>query len=205
VSHHPQREEQLNRLTRVVDVVFALVIWRAFMLLPHAGDDPEWTSIFDMLAAEWPVFGIVLLVTLIIVIYWQQHNMITRHLVATDAKHSGLAIFQLLFLLFFLYAITQGMQLGASASQRAFESSTAVLVGLFSNLSWRYATRHRKRMIDPEASDDEIELVSNRILAEPVTAVLTIPFAFVGPWFWELSWFLYPLIRKFFNRIQKDT
>ena len=205
MSSNPQREEQLNRLTRVIDVVFALVIWRAFMLLPRVGENPAWTSVADMLADEWQVFGVVLLLTLIVIIYWQQHNMITRPLVATDARHSGLAIFQLLFLLLFLYAISQGLQLGASASQRAFESSTAVLVGVFSNLSWRYATRNRKRMIDPEVSDEEIGLVSHRILAEPVTAVLTIPFAFMGPWFWELSWFLYPLIRKFFNRAQKKA
>jgi uncharacterized membrane protein len=205
MSRNAHREEQLNRLTRVVDVVFALVIWRAFMLLPHAGENPAWTSVADMLADEWQVFGVVLLLTLIVIIYWQQHNMITRHLIATDARHSGLAIFQLLFLLLFLYAISQGLQLGASASQRAFESSTAVLVGVLSNLSWRYATRNRKRMIDPEASDEKIDQVSHKILAEPVTALLTIPFAFMGPWFWELSWFLYPLIRKFFSRFRKSA
>jgi hypothetical protein len=38
------------------------------------------------------------------------------------------------------------------------------------------------------------EIARDRILAEPITAIVTIPVAFVGPIFWEISWLSYPLL-----------
>jgi len=204
VSQSTQRGLQLIRLTHIIDVVFALVIWRIFQLLPKPGDNPAWESVADMLADQWPSFGVMLLAVLIVIIYWQQHNAITRYLVATDSKHTTLSIFQVLFLLLFLYSIGAGMALGASPSQRAFESAATLMVGLFSNLSWRYAI-HGRRLLDPDIDQEKVEDVSRKIMAEPVTAAITVPFAYIGPWMWEVSWFLYPLIRRLFSRLRRHV
>jgi hypothetical protein len=34
----------------------------------------------------------------------------------------------------------------------------------------------------------------DRVMAEPITAIITLPCAFVGPIIWEISWFSYPLV-----------
>ncbi len=48
---------QLSRLERIMDVVFALVIWRLFTFLPtqKVGEN-KWASVSEMLAAEWEGF-----------------------------------------------------------------------------------------------------------------------------------------------------
>ena len=45
------------------------------------------------------------------------------------------------------------------------------------------------------------ELTDDVSLAEPLTAVLTIFVAFLGPWLWELAWFAYPLIAFVLRRM----
>jgi hypothetical protein len=121
----------------------------------------------------------------------------------TDSVHSGLAVFQLFFVLLLLYAIKLSIVGGSAPDTRVFESVAATLVGLFAYLAWRYAAR-RRRLIESELSDDAIRETSRRNLAEPLTALMTIPFAFVGPLVWELSWFLYPIIQRLVRRRMPD-
>ena len=75
-------------------------------------------------------------------------------------------------------------------------------MGLAAYLGRWYAWR-KAGLVAPEVSMGEAVAISKRNLAEPVTAVLTIPFAFVGPIAWELSWFLYPGLRYLLGRRQQ--
>ncbi|KPJ90221.1 MAG: hypothetical protein AMJ53_14450, partial [Gammaproteobacteria bacterium SG8_11] len=80
---------------------------------------------------------------------------------------------------------------------RAFESATAALMGFFSYAGWRYAMNHG--LLSADISQEKALQIRQRNFSEPATALVTIPFAFIGPWLWELSWFLYPIIRKAFS------
>ena len=194
---------QLTRLVRVMDVVFAIVIWRLFMLLPRPTDNgAEWDSVWAMLQEEWFSFLYVLLGTVIVIIYWLQNNSLLGNLKKTNGVHTAISIFQLLFVLMFLYAINSGVVLGAGADSRMFESVTTMMIGVMAWLGWYYAMR-KADLLDPELSKDEAEHILQKNLAEPITAVITIPFAFVGAVAWELSWFLYPFIKYLFSRLKK--
>lgn len=195
-----QGERQLRRLSRLADVVFALVIWRIFTILPRPDPtNPQWDTILEMFTDQWPRFVVPLLAIVIVVIYWLQNNAMIGRLRATDAVHSGIAIFQLFLLLFFLYTIGVGLGVEAAADSRVFESLGAALVGMAAYLGWWYAWR-RGRLLAADVSPGEAQAVATRSLAEPLTAMLTIPFAFIGPLAWELSWFLYPLVRRLIGR-----
>jgi hypothetical protein len=37
-------------------------------------------------------------------------------------------------------------------------------------------------------SGEDADALKISVLAEPVTALLTIPLAYVGPWAWEIGW-----------------
>ena len=50
------------------------------------------------------------------------------------------------------------------------------------------------RLLLPEVTEQYAYRLRDRILAEPITAIITIPFAFVGPILWEISWLSYPLV-----------
>ena len=86
---------------------------------------------------------------------------------------------------------------------RAFESFTAMMVGVMSLLAWHYAM-HKGDMLDPDLDAEEAIHIRQKNMAEPVTAAITIPFAFVGPIAWELSWFLYPFIKYIYSRAIKQ-
>ena len=191
---------QLSRLERMMDVVFALVIWRLFTFLPtQEVDDDKWASVTNMLIEEWETFVFVLLAVVIVIIYWLQNNSLLGNLKKTDGIHTAISIFQLFFVLLFIYSIGAGVRIGSGADSSAFESVMAMMVGLMSLLSWHYAM-HKGNLLDPELSAEEAVHIRQRNMAEPITAAITIPFAFVGPVAWELSWFLYPLIKYLYSQ-----
>ncbi len=195
---------QLSRLERIMDVIFALVIWRLFTFLPTQDvDGNKWASVTEMLLAEWKVFVFVLLAVVIVIIYWLQNNSLLGNLKKTDAIHTAISIFQLFFVLLFLYAIGSGVRIGSGTDSSAFESISAMMVGLLSLLAWHYAM-HKGNLLDPELSAEDAVHIRQKNMAEPITAAITIPFAFVGPIAWELSWFLYPFIKYLFSRVYKS-
>ena len=80
-----------------------------------------------------------------------------------------------------------------SPGTRAFESNAAALVGIAGGWGWAYAVKNN-RLLLPEVTEQYARQLKDRILAEPNTAFITVPFAFVGPLFWEISWLSYPLM-----------
>ena len=195
---------QLSRLERMMDVVFALVIWRLFTFLPtQQVDGNKWASVTEMLIAEWQIFVFVLLAVVIVIIYWLQNNSLLGNLKKTDGIHTAISIFQLFFVLLFIYSIGAGVRIGSGADSSVFESVMAMMVGLMSLLAWHYAM-HKGNLLDPELSAENAAHLRQKNMAEPITAAITIPFAFVGPLAWELSWFLYPFIKYLFSKVNKS-
>lgn len=195
---------QLARLERIMDVVFALVIWRLFTFLPtQPVDGGKWASVSEMLLTEWKIFVVVLLAVIIVIIYWLQNNSLLGNLKKTDTIHTAISVFQLFFVLLFLYAIGSGIRIGSGEDSRIFESVAAMMVGLLSLLAWHYAM-FKGNLLDPELSVEDAVHIRQKNMAEPITAAITITFAFVGPLAWELSWFLYPFIKYQFSKIKKS-
>jgi uncharacterized membrane protein len=183
---------QLNRLETLSDVVFAIVIWRAFMILPNPLEaEVGWRTIGGFFAEEWPAFLAVGIGLAFTIIYWLQNNVLLGHLERTDGRHTLLVVLQLFFLLIFLRVIVMGVAFEPSAAMRALEGIAAAMVGISGAWGWAYAIKDR-RLLPEELSDEEAGALNDRIAAEPATALFTIPFAFF-PIFWEISWFSYPM------------
>jgi uncharacterized membrane protein len=205
MTNLPAKESlKLVRLERLMDVVYALVIWRLFMILPRPqeGEDDTYT-VLDLIIHDWDIFVLLLLALVIVIIFWLQNNSLFDKLKATDRIHTAIVIFQIFFLLFFLYSIGVGLRLGAGADSRLLESFAAFLLAISAYLGWYYAYR-MGNLVSDDVPVEKSEEILKRNLAEPITALLTIPFAFVGPIAWELSWFLYPFIRWTFHRLAKQ-
>ena len=191
---------QLHRLTRMIDVVYAIVIWRIFILLPSpTAEQLSWEHIGAFLSDNIGVFLMVLIGIAVTIIYWIQNNVLFGNLKSTDSRHSILSILQLFFLLVFLLSLGDGIKLGASTGTRALESITAALVGIAGVWSWAYAIKNH-RLLLPEVTEQYAYGLRDRILAEPITAIITVPFAFAGPILWEISWLSYPLIVSLVRR-----
>jgi uncharacterized membrane protein len=185
---------QLQRLARMVDVVYAIIIWRAFTLLPRpTAEQLSWEHIGAFLSANIGGFLLVIIGIIVTIIYWIQNNVLFGNLQSTDSRHTILSILQLFFLLVFLVALRLGIELGASNGTRALESLAAALVGIAGGWGWLYAIKNH-RLLLPEVTEQYAYQLRDRILAEPITAIITIPLAFVGPILWEISWLSYPLV-----------
>ena len=200
VAARRRETSQLRRLETLTDVVYGIAIWRVFILFPRP-DQPAWNwhSWREFLAAEGMTIVLIAIGVAVLIIYWLQSNTLFSLVERADGKFAVRAIMQLFFVLLFLFAIRVGTELPASAWTRGFESVAALLLGLSSTWMWSYAAKGR-RLLHDDVTDDEAKAVRKRITAEPATALFTLPFAFT-PWLWELAWFTYPAVRRFFGRV----
>ncbi len=181
---------QLSRLERLADVIYALVLWRLFTLIPKPiSAEGAWHTFSEYLAANGMTLIIVVIGVIFVIIYWLQSNTLLGNLEKSDSKHTILSIVQLFALLLFLMSLNLGVVLGGSAFTRVLESATAALAGLSGAFAWRYGIKNR-RLIQPDVTDFDAQKILDGVLAEPLTALMTIPFAFAGPWIWEASWLL---------------
>ena len=187
---------QLRRLETLTDVVYALVLWRVFMLIPRPGIGTEtWTSVRDYVSDEWIALALIVIGVAFTIIYWLQSNTLFSALKRTDSRHTVLCIVQLFFVLIFLYSLRLGVELGGSLGTRLVESCAAAAVGLMAAWAWSYARRGR-RLLRPDVTTEEAQALAKRITAEPITAIATIPMAFLGAVYWELTWFGYPFLAR---------
>jgi uncharacterized membrane protein len=185
---------QLQRLARMIDVVYAIVIWRIFILLPSpTAEQLRWEHIGTFLGDNIGVFLMVIIGIAVTIIYWIQNNVLFGNLQSSDSRHTILSILQLFFLLVFLVSLRDGIELGPSTGTRALESATAALVGIAGAWGWSYAIKNH-RLLLPDVTEQYAYRLRDRILAEPITAIITLPLAFVGPIRWEISWLSYPLV-----------
>ena len=199
LAGHRRETSQLRRLETLTDVVYGIAIWRVFILFPRP-DEPAWNwhSWREFLAAEGMTIALIAIGVAVLIIYWLQSNTLFSLVERADGKFAVRAIMQLFFVLLFLFSIRVGTELPASAWTRGFESVAALLLGLSSTWMWSYAAKGR-RLLHDDVTDDEAKAVRRRITAEPATALFTLPFIFT-PMFWELAWFTYPAVRRFFRR-----
>ena len=80
---------------------------------------------------------------------------------------------------------------------------TAALVGFAAAAAWYYAS-HKRRLLTPEVDGEEVAALRLRVLAEPLTALLTLALAFVSATAWEIGWLAYPLIAAMLHKTGID-
>ncbi len=196
---------QMSRLERLADVVYAIIIWRYFMLLPRpAAEQWSWKLISAFFSANAGVFVSVLIGIVFTIIYWLQNNILLGNLRGTDNRHTILSILQIFFLLIFLMSLRLYIDLGPLTGVLLFRSIAAVLVGIAGGWGWAYAIKNH-RLLLPEVTEQYAYQLRDRILAEPITAIITIPMAFLGPILWQISWLSYPLVVMLVRHRRRST
>jgi magnesium-transporting ATPase (P-type) len=183
---------QLLRLQVLLDVIFALILWRIFQLLPNVTGPGDEASLLQALSAQRNVYLVIFVAIVLTIVYWVQNNSLFGNLDRTDAKHATLSILQIFTLLIYLRAVRWGIDIGPTTLTLGLQSIFLALAGFLAGLGWAYARKNR-RLLSDAISDEEARDQQIGILAEPISAVISLPFAWVGPWAWEVSWFVYPL------------
>ena len=179
---------QLRRLHVLTDVIFGVLLIRLFMLLPHPVK-PE-TGAFDPLVifTEGGANFIMFVIGFILItIYWIQNNTTSGNLVATDGKHVALSILQIAFLLLYFYSVRLDMELDSDVLALFMQSVSLALAGFAGVAAGVYASK-RGELTSEAVTAEEANELKISILAEPLAALVTIPFAFIGPLEWNISW-----------------
>jgi uncharacterized membrane protein len=190
MTDQPYREtarSQLERLATLTDVVYAVALVLIIQWLPmpeesHAGGVVWLVDLF----AEYATNIVAVLIGLVFVIlYWIRSNTLLSALDRTDGVHTGFSIASVFFLLFLLYIVRISEEV-AGPSRRAGESVAVALIGLAAAAAWWRA--RRKSLVRDGLTKEDLVGIQVEAFTEPVAALITLPFAFVGELAWNLSW-----------------
>jgi len=181
---------QLARLATLTDVVYAvgLVLVIQWLPLPEESHSGGVVWIADLWAECSTNIVAVIIGVVFLILYWLRSNTLMTALDRTDGVHTGLTIASVFFLLLLLYVVRVSEQV-AAPSRRAGESIAVALIGLAAGTAWWHA--RRKGLVRKWITEDEMLGVQIEAFAEPLSALVTLPFAFVGELAWNLAWFAY--------------
>ena len=192
----------LNSIRVVVNVLYALMIFQMFLILPRP-DDPELA--YHTLAQIYSdnVMQLVMIVVglILIMLYWIQFNTQMGNLVRSSPLHATLAVVQMIFLMIYLYFLRFDMEYDGMKLALQMESIFLALAGFVAAFNWRYA---RNNGLTSDQIDKNEELnIFYKILPEPMASLFTLPFAGLGPNYWTLAFlsiipfsYILKLVRK---------
>jgi hypothetical protein len=123
-----------------------------------------------------------------VIVYWLRTNRLMSALDRTDGGHTALSIVSVFCLLLLLYVVRISNEV-VGPSSRAGESVAVALIGIAAGLAWLRARKKglvREGITDQERVDAQVEALS-----EPITALITIPLAYIDPLVWNLGWLAY--------------
>jgi uncharacterized membrane protein len=185
----------LNRLSRFIDIVYALLFF--FMITHYMPiiEDMEWSHkplgllshLIDNSSEMLRIFiggGLALM-------YWNQNNSLFKHLSKTNGTHAALSLVQLFLICLFIYFAIADPAL-ESQSSPALQAASLALAGFVSVGSWVYASKNN--LMSESLNEDEVNTITRSNLMEPSVAVVNIGLAFVGPVVWTLAWFILPVV-----------
>jgi uncharacterized membrane protein len=181
---------QLDRLARIVDVLYALALFRTITVLPHptVAQVQEAGSVLGAMRADLPDFMLVILGVALVAVFWGANNMMFGNLVRTDARHALSSIVQTMGVMMFGYTLRLSNELGDLPQILAAQSVILLIAGAMAAMAWSRA--RRTGMISDAVTEEEKQQVARKLLTEPILAVLTIPLAWVGPMIYTISWFV---------------
>jgi hypothetical protein len=190
---------QLERLGTLTDVVYgvALVLIISWLPLPEESHATGAVWIFDLWAENSQNIIAVVIGLVFSIMYWIRSNTLMTALDRTDGVHTGLAIASVFFLLLLLYVVRVSAEV-AAPSRRAGESIAVAFIGITAGAAWWWA--RRKGLVGEGVSKDEMLGIQLEAFTEPLTALVTLPFAYVGELAWNLAWFAYIPIAALLRR-----
>jgi len=181
--------KQLFRLAMIIDVLYALIIYKLFLFLPRPDVDGfTKDDLVEVLASSYLNYLVMFVGLVLILIYWGQSNLQFGNLERTDGKHATLSLLQVITLMLYLYFVRLDVELDGAIIALQMESVFLALSGFIGLWSWHYSIKNG--LVSNKLTKEETDKVYLKLMPEPIVSVLSFPFAFFGPDVWTLSWLL---------------
>jgi uncharacterized membrane protein len=199
VAYAETARSQLTRLATLTDVVYAGALVLIIFWLPRPDESLSSGEVWllDLFAEHAQNLIAIIIGLVFIIMYWLRSNTLLSALDRTDGAHTALSIASVFFLLLLLYMVAVSEEVTA-ASRRAGESGAVALIGLAAGAAWWWAGR--KGLVRDGITSEERLKVQLEAFSEPLAALVTLPFAFVGELWWNLSWLAYLPISALLRR-----
>lgn len=199
MSDRPDRT--LRSLNRFVDVVFALLFFRAIEYLPSF-QDGRWTQLphglLGLLASQPANLTRVIFGLLIIVYYWSRKNAVSVFIAKSNAIFATLMIASLAFICLFMWALYADPTYIGGPPTLLLQSLSLAIASLLGFIALRYALH--ANLTYPELNAT-VEQFTRADLSNPLTALIAAALSWSGLTIWTLSWFiLMPLLNMLLAR-----
>jgi len=198
-EHHVARE-QLKRLGTLTDCVYAVALILVIQWLPLPSESSAIAGsvwLFDLFSEFASNLLTAFIGVVFIILYWLRNTSLGARVDRTDGPYVVLSILSVFFLLFLLYVVRIGGELEGPAA-RAGESVAVALIGITASAAFWHA--RRRGLVRKSISAEELSGLQIESLTEPLTALITLPIAYVGELWWNLSWFAWLPLAKFLSR-----
>ena len=204
-------EGLLSSIKIVVNVLYALLIFQAFLILPRP-DDPllEYQTLGQVYSENLIQLLVIVVGLILIVIYWIQFNRQLGNLVRSSPVHAALSVVQMICLMLYLYFVRFDMEFDGMKLALQMESIFLAAAGFFGVFNWRYARKNH--LTSDQINDNEELSIFYSLLPEPLASLFTLPFAAFGPGIWTISFlsiipigFILKMIRKKYHPIAENN
>lgn len=204
MSDTPDRT--LRSLNRFVDVVFALLFFRAIEYLPSF-QDGRWTQLphglLSLLGSQPANLTRVIFGLLIVVYYWGRKNAVSVFITRSNAMFATLMIASLAFICLFMWALYADPTYVGGPPTLLLQSLSLAIAGLLGFIALRYAIRANLTYPELNASAEQFARAD---LGNPLTAVIAAALSWSGLIIWTLSWFiLMPLLSALLTKRRVTT
>jgi succinate dehydrogenase hydrophobic anchor subunit len=194
-----ERDEQLlNSVRIIINVLYALMIFQIFLILPRPGDpELEYNSLEQIFSENLNVLLVMVVGLVMTITYWIQFNKLMGNLVKSSAVHSVLVLAQMFLLMVYLYFMRFDIEFDGPVIALEMESVFLSLAGFTGVAGWIYA-QHRGLISDQINKKEQLAILYG-ILPEPLAALFSLPFAVYGPGIWTLSFLIIIPISLYLN------
>jgi hypothetical protein len=190
----------LFSLKIVVNVLYALLLFQTFLILPRP-DDPElnYKSLLQIYSDHSMKLLVILVGLILILTYWIQTNKQLGNLVRSSPFHAALAIVQMVCLMLYLYFVRFDMEFDGMTFALQMESVFLALAGFIGVYNWMYVRKNN--LTSDQIDKNEERSMLFEFLPEPLASLFSLPFATFGPGIWTLSFLIVIPLGYFLKKI----
>ena len=173
-------EKETGRVEAFSDGVFAIAITLLVLDLKV----PQSGPLLSGLLAEWPVFAAYLISFLFILIMWINHHWMFQHIVRVDGPFlqlNGLLLLGVTVVPFPTSMVADYLFTSEQTTAVAIYSGWFLLIAVFFNLLWRYASSSGRLLRHADARADLARVTSQRYRWGPPAYFAAFALAFVWP------------------------
>ena len=201
----------LNSIRVVINVLYALMIFQVFLILPRP-DDPElkYHTLGQIYSENLNQILVIVVGLILIIMYWIQFNRQLGNLVRSSPSHASLSVVQMICLMLYLYFVRFDMEFDGMKLALQMESIFLALAGFIGAFNWRYARKNK--LTSDQINDDEEMSLFYSLLPEPLASLFTLPFAALGPTYWTIAFlsiipigYILKLVRKKYENKTEDN